>query len=544
MAGESETHLIQGLVDSFRSLLDEALIVAIANDYDLADAAVYDSVKTILHDLAQNVPSEEASGFSSSGIPALPEGDSDEAKDDPTASTCLSQAASQSQPAESSSSTEASSATADSQSILPRLTSFDNESDESKLLSLQSMFNELKEYDIQYSLKKANGNFQLALDHLLNVQYLTSTGQQMKGIDAFFKPDDDDDDDAAATAATSRNRKRKKKGKSASSANTLCGLGEQRASSSCYGNGQDGVEYVAERLGLRSDEVLTAYQKNNASLGATVVELLDQYISHGVETQDDAGKKHAEALMRKYRHVPETYMPTIVHVAGSIPKFADDLAVLLNKYFSKQAKGKKLDLSYRLTPLPQEDIEGSDKGQVVPVEPANTWAHGPSKAMFSSSTSYAEAMRTANRYRLSRRETIETAAQLHRRGAANPLYRQAASMYTERARDQARCAQQATSAAADILVEQQSTVDSIDLHGVLVHDGVRIALQRTRKWWQELGEFRTRIAKEHGFTVITGLGRHSSGGVSQLRKAVAAALLQDGWKLHVETGRFVVTGRR
>ncbi|PHH65988.1 hypothetical protein CDD81_936 [Ophiocordyceps australis] len=530
--------LSDGAQDSFRSLLDEALIVAIASDYDLGDAAVYDSVKTTLHDLAQSVPSEEASGFNPSGIPVLPEGDSDEAKDEPTVSTCLSQAASQSQPAESSSSTEASSATADSPSILPRLTSFDNESHESKLLSLQSMFNELKEYDIQYSLKKANGNFQLALDHLLNVQYLASTGQQMKGIDAFFKPDDDDDD------APSGNRRKKKKGKSAPSANGLCGLGEQSASSSCCGNGQDGIEYVAERLALRSDEVLAVYEKNKASLGATVVELLDQYISHGVETQDDAGKEHAQALVRKYRHVPEAYMPTIVHVAGSIPKFADDLAVLLNKYFSKQAKGKKLDLSYRLTPLPQEDIEGSDKGQVMALEPPGSLAHEPSRAKSWSSTSYAEAMQTANSYRLSRRETIETAAQLHRRGAANPLYRQAASLYTERARDQARCAQQATSAAADILVEQQSTDDSIDLHGVLVHDGVRIALQRTRKWWQELGEFRTRIAKEHGFTVITGLGRHSSGGVSQLRKAVAAALLQEGWKLHVETGRFVVTGRR
>jgi hypothetical protein len=63
-------------------------------------------------------------------------------------------------------------------------------------------------------------------------------------------------------------------------------------------------------------------------------------------------------------------------------------------------------------------------------------------------------------------------------------------------------------------------------------------------WWNGLGEFRTDKARQQPFTVITGLGRHSAGGVSHLRQAVAAALLQDGWKMQVETGRFVVTGRR
>jgi hypothetical protein len=88
------------------------------------------------------------------------------------------------------------------------------------------------------------------------------------------------------------------------------------------------------------------------------------------------------------------------------------------------------------------------------------------------------------------------------------------------------------------------TASLIDLHGVRVQDGVRIARQRVQAWWDGLGEFRSRRAREQPFTVITGLGRHSAGGVSQMRQAVARALLQDGWQLQVETGRFVISGRR
>lgn len=299
--------------------------------------------------------------------------------------------------------------------------------------------------------------------------------------------------------------------------------------------GQHEIEYIAERFGIRSDEVSGIYRKSQRSSGATVVELLDQYISHGVESKDDAGKQQTDGLTRKYRHVPGKYMSTVVHVAGSIPQFADDLAALLNKHFSRQAKGQRLELSYRLTPLPQEDIEGVE------------WQTATGKStrkLPAGHKDLGQALETANNFCQARRDTLDTAAQLQRRGAANPLYRQAASVYTDRARDQARQAQQATSAAADLLVEQQTTPHSVDLHGIQVHDGVRIALQKTQEWWGGLGEFRARKAKEHGFTVITGLGRHSVGGVSHMRQAVAAALLQDGWKLQVETGKFVVSGRR
>lgn len=86
---------------------------------------------------------------------------------------------------------------------MPQLTSFNNETEQGKLNQLSSMFASLKVYDIQYALKKNHGDFQDALDDLLNLQYLQATGQQVKGIDGFFHEDQD----------TSKKSKKKKKNK-------------------------------------------------------------------------------------------------------------------------------------------------------------------------------------------------------------------------------------------------------------------------------------------------------------------------------------------
>ncbi|PNY28800.1 Uncharacterized protein TCAP_01278 [Tolypocladium capitatum] len=532
MPGESETELVKRLVDSFHAFLDEALIVAIANDYNLEDTSAYEAAHATLQDIARSVPLEEATGFNPSGIPVLPEWETDEVRDEPTTSTSTSHRASHAHGTDLSS-TDTSSAAAEPHVAIPRLTSFDNDSRESKILLLQSMFSGLKEYDIKYALKKADGDFRAVLDDLLNIQYLQSTGQQLKGVDGFFKPDD----------APSVKSKRKKKARKVLAPDSDLSW-DGSPSLGAETTGQDDIEYIAERLGILSDEVSGIYHKNDCSKGATVVELLDQYISHDIETQDDAGKQHADDLALKYRHVPDKYMPIIVHVVESIPQFADDLAALLNKHFTKQSKGQRLDLSYRLTPLPRDgiDCEGVLTPRKTTMKEANMIAGRSTAATIS--LDLAQAVKAANNYHQARIDASSSAAQLHRRGASSPLYRQAASYYTERAREQARYAQQATSTAADLLVEQQSSPNSIDLHGVLVHDGVRIARQKTQDWWQHLGEFRARRAREEGFTVITGLGRHNTSGVSQLRQAVAAALLQDGWKVQVETGKFVVTGRR
>ena len=288
------------------------------------------------------------------------------------------------------------------------------------------------------------------------------------------------------------------------------------------------------------------YYRKKYSSGATVAEILGQYISLGIRTEDEDGKKQAQKLASKHRNVPEKYMPTLVQMTGSSNEFSDDIAALLSRHFAKNPWTQKLDLTHRLTPLPDEELDGtlsptSPKVRSKGSTPITSSAPSPTFPP----VDYSQAMKRVAESSYARREAESHASQLHRRGAGNTLYRQAAVIYSDRARESARTAAAASSSAADALVSQQSTPTSADLHGVYVRDGVRIARQRVLAWWQGLGESKTRRAREEGgFTVITGLGRHSAGGVSQLRQAVAAALLQDGWKIRIETGRFVVIGRR
>jgi len=131
------------------------------------------------------------------------------------------------------------------------------------------------------------------------------------------------------------------------------------------------------------------------------------------------------------------------------------------------------------------------------------------------------------------------------RGRMGNLGRQGAIVYSERAKEEKRAAAARASETAEWTVDQQSGSSYIDLHGVNVADGVRIANDRVWRWWNSLEgeEPRSIIAKREGFTVVTGVGKHSSSGVSPLRRAVGITLQNNGWKVEALTGSFLITGR-
>lgn len=192
--------------ESFHTLLDEALIVAIASDHDLKTKKGYAAASSILKDLAQDVPSEEASGFNPSGFIKSVDDESNETKDTQTVDSAASTSQRQSvaHNTDSSAPDEAASA-ANATWSAPRVTLFNDDSEHGKLLQLRGMFPDLKEYDVNYAFRNANGDFQNALDDLLNIQYLQATGQQIKGVDGFFHPE---------TQAKSKSKSKRRKAKS------------------------------------------------------------------------------------------------------------------------------------------------------------------------------------------------------------------------------------------------------------------------------------------------------------------------------------------
>ncbi|KAK1755639.1 hypothetical protein QBC47DRAFT_380817 [Echria macrotheca] len=214
---------------------------------------------------------------------------------------------------------------------------------------------------------------------------------------------------------------------------------------------------------------------------------------------------------------------------------------------SRKKKGKQLlDVRYNVVSsvTAGEEIEGGSG----PAQPKAKPSPYGSKMTFSSTSSTwihvtsstSGTRRAAIPDLAASREHLRSAAKLVRRG---PLERQGAAAYTQMAQEERRKALEKTSAAAEQLVDEQSSPVHIDLHGVTVMDGVLIARDRLWKWWHGLGEERRRLAKQEGFTVVTGRGRHSVNGDSRLRQAVGVALRNDGWKVETLTGQFHVTGR-
>jgi hypothetical protein len=74
---------------------------------------------------------------------------------------------------------------------LVHVNAFDNLTDDEKERQLAALFVNLKPVDIRLTLQKTKGNIDLAMDALLNIQFLDETGQRPKGVDGFFVSDDE-----------------------------------------------------------------------------------------------------------------------------------------------------------------------------------------------------------------------------------------------------------------------------------------------------------------------------------------------------------------
>ncbi|EMR67853.1 putative smr domain-containing protein [Eutypa lata UCREL1] len=409
------------LVEELRSLLDEVTILSISSDYDLTNPQEFIAAREVLLAISKNVVAEEATGFNPSGLGVDDVVDINAANsgiDVETTNVAESDVKSNSgltTTTESSQSLSLGSAASSKTStletpILFHVSVFDGLSGDEKENQLSQMFKSLKPIDIKLTLKRLKGDASLAIDELLNLQWLEETD---------------------------------------------------------------------------------IYSKHNASLGATIVEVIDNYIALGLQSSDAEELVDIKETADKYSWVPYEYISGIFDTCH-IRQYALDLIDVLGDYFEKPAY-LKYDISYKLA--------------------------------------------------TARDHAYMSAASAYRKGRSNPLFKQANAYYVERGRELASNHRQAISAEAEYMVDQKSTKSMIDLHGVTVQDGVDIAKDRVSRWWDSLGEDRARKAKE-GFTVVTGIGRHSSDGRSPLRINVFKALVADGWKIEVLTGSYLVTGRR
>ncbi|KAI1472805.1 uncharacterized protein F4812DRAFT_410325 [Daldinia caldariorum] len=540
------------LLDELRSLLDETTILSILSDYNLEDPKQFADARQVLLTISKDVEAEEATGFNPSGLgaddivdinPSSQDEDLDAtgATSSDVKSTGGFTATTESSIPLSIISSESSKMSTPGTPVDFHARIFNGLTDDEKEGRLIQMFILLKPIDVKLSLQKAKGDASLAIDELLNLQLLEQTGQRPKGIDGFYVSDDD---------VPSKKKKGKKKKKAAKVAlpkhadpeDTL-----QDASNGDAAQSEDRVALISDKLQLPHSEVASIYRQHNASLGATVVKILDNYIAAVMPVSNLDLASPVEQKKKQFPWVPPEYVEATCDIC-STPGDATDIIRILGDHFEKPAY-LKYDISY--------SVVASHPEEIVMPEPINAsnLRQSPRSPTAIRSQTVELPIRASTRpgnlkdatsktLAESRNHSFSSATAAFKKGRSNPLYRQAGAYYAERGRQQAMSYRQANSVEANYLVDQQSREDMIDLHGVTVQDGVEIALDRVSRWWQGLGEERARKAKTHGLTVVTGIGRHSSDGRSPLRASVIKALVADGWKVEIQTGSCLITGRQ
>ncbi|KUI53641.1 hypothetical protein VP1G_00940 [Cytospora mali] len=429
--------LMDRLVNEFRSVLDETVIIAIVGDYDLTQQ--FDEARGILEALSKDSVTEDAFGFNPIGLDG-------HADDQAQTESCNSASGSKLY-------TDFSERTDFSDALSERFESLELPNDvnvstldeDGKVSELKIMFPELRELDLRFALKKAAGDFTKTCEELLSTQYLEENGLRPRGIEGAFRED----------------------------------------------------EFVGHRKGRSSaDTPKEKAGKAKLEVGYCLKPL-------DLESEDKAASNPVSPATTPFNPLTR---------ANSLPR-------------SMPSSG-----TYKRT-SPVSDPSAN--------KPTTHWQTVQSKQR----KTYSELALDAAAARDTTAQSFAAASQAYRRGKSDALLRPVASVFSERAREQLERSKAVQSESYEALVDEQSSSTSIDLHGVPVADGVRMALERTQIWWDNLGEDRARKARSEGFTVVTGLGIHSSKGVSRMRQDVGAALKRAGWRVRTETGQFVVTGK-
>lgn len=545
--------LVKKLIAEFGALLDESLIRAVASDRDICTE--YTLVRHDLIPLADSAFAEEETGFDPSGLsstyhaqdgpmdssPApcgssrfealrLDESDERENENENEGITLASNAGnSASVPPTICSTGNGTSAsddwapssvedgfgTAQDDDDLP-FTAGDQDqlTEDEKICHLLEIFSDFKVHTIKFILKESGGDLSKAFDTLLTRQQLQEEGELGKGIDGFFVPDEN------MTAVRGSGRGRRKKARS-----------------------QGNKKLIPVKYGVKSPDIEDAELEGADSLPMD----RSRRVS---ERQVGTGVGHPRsASAQGSRLQPLSYCSPRSLVEPPRPR--NGTTHSYNHVTGLDSISSTGYVPPRSGHSPSQSIDTTPKGAASP--PWNTVRKQKKPATYSADDAdavYPLPQRClphdhgADDY-VDVRSRLRTAGELARKGG---YYRAAASVYAARAQDGLQTMSSKISVAAERHVAATSRPAWIDLHGVSVMDGVRIAKQRVQAWWDGMdGEGRERTRRgqpREGFTVVTGVGNHNTGGVSRLRQAVGAALRSDGWRTETLTGKFYVTGRR
>ncbi|KAF1809752.1 hypothetical protein P152DRAFT_147935 [Eremomyces bilateralis CBS 781.70] len=543
--GEDLETIIARFEREFFPPISPELIRAILSDYnDLNDPTEYESARAVLECIRNDAMADDAQQFDPSGTSGSITNNqpSDPCTEDTTLSAEIDSPSLGELSAPTSSTSNSgrdgsnSSETGLNAGVLGDCEMSDEmmgADEDTKVGRLSEMFHNLKERDLRYQLKKANGNFSRTTDALLNLVYLVGEQEgeeqpKFRGVDAF-----------AEENGNVRSKKPKKKNRQTRSALEEMprydafesGMPENR-----WKMGQDQIAYIAERTPYSTQAVSSIWHTYDQTVRSTLHEMIRADIKDNGDDLPDEEATLASTLSLKdeFPHLDDSTCAALVRLTSSSPilSAAHDLATALLK-----------------PPGPiTADVPGAIIPKYVPLElPSPT--KSPSTAQPLPLNSPSQMSPTTVHLSTLHRQVVDSAHRYHQLSRSNPHYGGVTAHYSSEARRLRDDLRDAQSSAADAQAALQSSATHLDLHGIDRTNGARIAVNRVEAWWETVkhaepvtGHDRSKLPRTE-FTIVVGKGNHSAGQRGVLGPAVARALIAGGWKIRAEDGTVVVTGR-
>ncbi|CUS11727.1 unnamed protein product [Tuber aestivum] len=408
----------------------------------------------------------------------------------------------------------------------------DGENPPDKIDALQKMFPELGTYTLRRVLGGVQGDVDRAIDELLNRAFLDGDeeGGKMKGVDAFD----------GELVWNWGGKKGKRKGQSGNGKG-----GGGRASSASDENLQSDntsesrwvvmsreVDYLAGCLGLERGKVQSVYHCHNGSMGHTIAALLNE--CDGGDSQDPTHLDELHALAGKFGATVKTdHLAKLLLLCGENKTALFQLAEILS--CNPPSKQHLLGASSPTSP----SRPWTAACQTTPTVNTNWTVIGTVPWPPTSPSIY------ASTYTSARNEAFAKASAAHRKSKSDRLMSGAAAVYSEQGHEYSNRAREYSDIAAETLVDQNSSGDTLDLHGITVKQAVKISRERTTQWWvRESNNRELRRGGVKALCIVTGCGRHSKDGKPRLLPAVSKMLIREGWDIQVQGGQVLVWGAK
>lgn len=424
--------------------------------------------------------------------------------------------------------------------------------DTTKVQLLQEMFPTASSYDVSHTVKKCGGSWNRAMEELLNHAFFSDEGIgsdedriYARGVEAFSEDN-----------SMPRGRRRKDRRKQRMTDNIHNSL-DRRASStptappvSSWDKGRKDVDFIMTRTGLSQPMISSLHHRNGTSLPLTIIALVESLersssmlsmpsVSperHGTLSTNPTIQTHAFELGRDFPTIAPHHLTGLIRLTHPSTASAHELAKALTAPSTSESAYNSKTITPIYTPVNLSDDESSSIQRRTGVRSDS--AARPESAAY---------------HHAAANQAFSSASSAYRRGKSDHLMGAAAGYYSQVGRDHAMKRTEAVAGAADALVASQSTAPIVDLHGVSVKDGVRIARSRVEKWWAAGGSggvkgLDGRVSNcdanaARTLTIVTGLGRHSEGGKGRLGPAVGSMLSHEGWQCSFGEGEITVLGK-